>query len=727
MNQRRRPSRRAFALIATATCLTVLQLTLAASASAQAKSQSDATELRFVVDSDLRPPASQLPPVRDGGRPRPVAALVGPAGAEADFAADELIVVGDDEAALQGLLERWRGTVLTTIEPSRYGFDELPARHLVSIDPRLADTSALARDLTELNRDARGEHRVSSEVGLGLLAVAARERLRGLEIDLNWLEEKMTFPGRSAIEAAGIPDAYQWPEFCHSPSPTAACGLDIGVAEAWTVLQKRGVLPPSGVMPTGRRIPIAIVDSGFVAFDADSPAGSVQLAPVGPDFTNCSMLCPFHGALVTSAATAVPDNSFGTAGSGGPVGRAVRIADGGTMATDETAILAGAASSRIINMSFGGEIPAAFVAFKSGFEKLVQGVRDSGVLLFAAAGNDGVDVDRLDCFIGCWEAVYHWPCETAGVICVGGLAFNSRSRDPASNVGSGGLSPEQSVDIWAPFDVMVGPDPSVLGPSVMRLQGTSFSSPFAAGVAALVWAAGGGIASATNPTGLTANQVENILLSESHGIPGTSDRYVWAWKAVKAALGNAPPVASAGPDQVVNELSQVTLDGTTSSDPDDGQLTFAWEQVGGPPVNASTPAPGRLSFTTPAVGPGGATLAFRLVVNNGVTASQPDDVTITVQDSAANRTAPVLTVPATITQSTPNLGGTAVTYTASAIDQQDPHPVVSCTPPSGSTFPIGETIVTCTATDSDGDTTTATFTVVIERSNPCPGKPWQCD
>jgi hypothetical protein len=725
MNQRH--GRRALALIATATCLTALQLALAASASAKTTPRSDATELRFVVDGDLRPAVSQLPPVREGGRPRPVAALVDPAGAEADFAADELIVVGDDEAALQGLLERWRGTVLTTIEPSRYGFDELPARHLVSIDPTPADTSALARDLTELNREARGEHRVSSEAGLGLLAAAARERLRGLEIDLNWLEEKATFPGRSAIEAPGIPDAYQWPEFCHSPSPTAACGLDIGVGEAWTVLQKRGVLPSSGVMPTGSRIPIAIVDSGFAAFDADTPAGSLQLAPVGPDFTNCSMLCPFHGALVTSAATAVPDNNFGTAGSGGPVGRAVRIADGGTMATVESAILAGAASSTIINMSFGGEIPAVAAIFTGGFDTLVQGVRDSGVLLFAAAGNAGKDVDRLDCFIGCWEAVYHWPCETSGVICVGGLAFNSRSRDPSSNFGSGGLSPEKSVDIWAPFDVMVGPDPSVAGPSVMRVQGTSLSSPFTAGVAALIWAAGGGVASATNPTGLTASQVENTLLSETHGIPGTQDRYVWAWKAVKAALGNAPPVASAGPDQVANELSQVTLDGNASSDPDDGQLTFGWEQVGGPPVNVTTPALGKLSFTTPAVGPGGATLTFRLVVNNGVTASQADDVTITVQDSAANRTAPVLTVPATITQSTPNIGGKTVTYTVSATDQQDPHPVVSCTPPSGSTFPIGATVVTCTATDSDGDTATATFTVVIERSNPCPGKPWQCD
>jgi hypothetical protein len=38
---------------------------------------------------------------------------------------------------------------------------------------------------------------------------------------------------------------------------------------------------------------------------------------------------------------------------------------------------------------------------------------------------------------------------------------------------------------------------------------------------------------------------------------------------------------------------------------------------------------------------------------------------------------------------------------------------LACTPPSGSTFPIGTTTVICTATDDNGATTTASFAVTV--------------
>jgi hypothetical protein len=48
-----------------------------------------------------------------------------------------------------------------------------------------------------------------------------------------------------------------------------------------------------------------------------------------------------------------------------------------------------------------------------------------------------------------------------------------------------------------------------------------------------------------------------------------------------------------------------------------------------------------------------------------------------------------------------------------ASDNIDANPVVSCQPPSGTLFPVGTTLVTCTATDSWGNSTSASFHVTI--------------
>jgi HYR domain len=56
-----------------------------------------------------------------------------------------------------------------------------------------------------------------------------------------------------------------------------------------------------------------------------------------------------------------------------------------------------------------------------------------------------------------------------------------------------------------------------------------------------------------------------------------------------------------------------------------------------------------------------------------------------------------------------------VDYTApSADDAVDPQPSVSCDTPSGSTFAIGSTTVTCTATDAAGNAASASFTVSVK-------------
>jgi len=43
---------------------------------------------------------------------------------------------------------------------------------------------------------------------------------------------------------------------------------------------------------------------------------------------------------------------------------------------------------------------------------------------------------------------------------------------------------------------------------------------------------------------------------------------------------------------------------------------------------------------------------------------------------------------------------------------------VVCTPPSGSSFPVGTTTVTCTATDASGNTATCGFNIVVKDTEP---------
>ena len=75
---------------------------------------------------------------------------------------------------------------------------------------------------------------------------------------------------------------------------------------------------------------------------------------------------------------------------------------------------------------------------------------------------------------------------------------------------------------------------------------------------------------------------------------------------------------------------------------------------------------------------------------------------------------PVLTVPAGIVTSATGPNGAAVSYTASAVDDVDGPVAVTCAPPSGATFAIGTTPVTCTASDNAGNLASASFSVHVK-------------
>ncbi|MGW4996469.1 HYR domain-containing protein [Streptomyces hydrogenans] len=90
----------------------------------------------------------------------------------------------------------------------------------------------------------------------------------------------------------------------------------------------------------------------------------------------------------------------------------------------------------------------------------------------------------------------------------------------------------------------------------------------------------------------------------------------------------------------------------------------------------------------------------------GVAAADPayqQQISITVNDVSA----PVITLDDRLARAGDETG-TTLTYTATAEDAKDGPLTPSCSPASGSLFPVGSTTVTCTATDAAGNTGTDT-------------------
>jgi hypothetical protein len=80
-----------------------------------------------------------------------------------------------------------------------------------------------------------------------------------------------------------------------------------------------------------------------------------------------------------------------------------------------------------------------------------------------------------------------------------------------------------------------------------------------------------------------------------------------------------------------------------------------------------------------------------------------------------NSTLPTITVPPNITTPKTSSSGAVVTYTPTptATASEELVRSFSCTPASGSTFPVGTTVVTCTAVTGHENTATASFNVQV--------------
>lgn len=281
-------------------------------------------------------------------------------------------------------------------------------------------------------------------------------------------------------------------------------------------------------------IPIAILDTGV---DPDHPDLSAKLLPGFNAFSNNSDTHDVegHGTAVAGCAAALTNNGVGVAGMSwnSPI-IPVRISDTNGLAPSD-AIADGIRwaadnGAKVINISFGPLQDDTIVLNAAGY------ARSRGALVFASMGNDG----RRES-----------SSENANIIFVSATDANDNAADftsfgPAARLAAPGVSIPSTVD----------------GGGFGNWSGTSFSSPIAAGAAALVWA--------VNPS-MTPAQVESILFSTARdlGNAGRDELFGFGRVDVGAAVARAQ---SGGVTLAKADLTNPAPGGRITS----STVTFNW-------------------------------------------------------------------------------------------------------------------------------------------------------
>jgi hypothetical protein len=200
----------------------------------------------------------------------------------------------------------------------------------------------------------------------------------------------------------------------------------------------------------------------------------------------------------------------------------------------------------------------------------------------------------------------------------------------------------------------------------------------------------------TPNTGFTGTDMFTYTISDPTGLMDT------ATVTVTVADTTPPTVICPTPDPVpANEMCQATV-------PDLRTLVVATDNC--------TPADQLTITQNPA--PGTVVGAGVTVITLTITDAAGNATTCTINFTVVDVTPPVIMCPAPITAECMSPAGAVVNFMTTATDTCDPNPVVTCTPPSGSTFPIGTTTVTCTARDMSNNTSMCSFTVTVVDTMP---------
>jgi subtilisin family serine protease len=332
---------------------------------------------------------------------------------------------------------------------------------------------------------------------------------------------------------------------------------------------------------------------------------------------------------------------------------------------------------QVINMSIGtnalftGNCDAS-TAFNMAGAAAINTLRANGVIAFVSAGNNGSSTQMTS------------PACLSNVISVGAAT--------GADVPAGFTNSNATTDVFGPGVNVVSSD---LANGTRSASGTSMASPHAAACAALLIESG----EATTP-----NQIEARLETSAFTVTVAASGLTFP-RIDCAPFANVPPVCDANGPYTAECGATVTLDGTGSSDANNDSLTYLWEgAITGGSAVGSTPM---VVFESPT---GAKTIT--LTVNDGTDTAQCSSP-VTVQDTLA----PSITAPDDVTEECADPAGTSVALgSAIASDSCDVNPTVTNDAPL--LFPVGDTTVTWTATDADGNQVSDSQTVTIEDTLP---------
>lgn len=181
-----------------------------------------------------------------------------------------------------------------------------------------------------------------------------------------------------------------------------------------------------------------------------------------------------------------------------------------------------------------------------------------------------------------------------------------------------------------------GLDRTVVAATRVTLSGTASRDPDD-GIASYAWTQTAGtavtLANANTVTAtftapnVTASTVLTFRLTVTDRRPQSVTDTVNV--TVTPAPANRPPVANAGSDQTISGGVEVTLNGTGSSDPDGGTISYAWTQTEGTAVTLTNATASTATFTAPIV-TAQTTLTFQLTVRDPGNLSSTDTCVVTV-------------------------------------------------------------------------------------------------